>query len=183
MRLFCAYTDTCTGQKTFPKGGRCRINQTEPIDLAARAADAAEEPEAANEAPAGGVFTPPVSRGELVRRLTAYLDACREAPADERQKHGAKIPNVAGFCRFCGTGVEEFDALRERYPELHGALCAILEDEALNSDLSASVLSIYLKMRLGYAEAKPAGGSGSADFTPGGQLKIVFDHDGYADGE
>lgn len=130
------------------------------------------------------LFSSPPSRDALIGRLTDYLASCRSEEAGGAGKaRGGRIPNVAGFCRFCGIGVEEFDALQNDYPDLHGALCAILEDEALNSDLSATVLSIYLKMRLGYAEGGARHPQGTSFAAPGGQLKIIFDHDGYADGE
>lgn len=134
--------------------------------------------------PRGNIFESPLSRTEIVGRLTDYLRSCRPEEGGVRSTHGGgKIPNVAGFCRACGVGVEEFDALREHYPELHGEICAILEDEALNSDLSASVLSIYLKMRLGYAEARDGQEHPHPAAVPGSQLRIVFDHDGFSDGE
>ena len=60
------------------------------------------------------------------------------------------------------------------YPE-HLAL-AVLEDEALNSDLSPTLLSAYLKRRLGYDT--PARALAQKD-----QICISFEHDIIEDGE
>lgn len=162
MRLFPRIYFRQHRQKTLPKGGWCKICKQERNET--------ETPSPRT------VLSPPVSRAALTEGLSAYLSEC----ASEK-----RIANVAGFCRFCGAGVEEFDGLRETAPEIHSALCAILEDEALNSAMSASVLSIYLKMRLGYAEGKQEKPDprASPTVTQSGQLRIIFDHDGFADGE
>ncbi len=102
--------------------------------------------------------------------LEKYLKSC----SDDKK---AKFPNVAGFCRFCGVGTDIFDELRETDPKLHSAVCAVLEDEALNSSVSASVLSVYLKLRLGYEKT---GEKSTADV---GRIQLVFDHDAFSDGE
>ena len=94
-------------------------------------------------------------------------------------KRRGRFPNLAGFCRFLGVGVDTYEGEMAAYPEAAGVIRAVLEDEALNSDMAATLLSAYLKKRLGYdvpSEPRHA----AADT---GELKIVFEHDIYADGE
>ena len=53
----------------------------------------------------------------------------------------------------------------------------VLEDEALNAELSPTVLTAYLKKRLGYGEKSEATTSAEC-----GQLRLVFEHDILEDG-
>ena len=116
--------------------------------------------------------------GSIVDIFDDYLIRCRAEGADGKRKNAGRIPNVAGFCRFTHTTLSDFERLRQTRPEVHGALCAALEDEALNSEMSASILSVYLKLRLGYAgETEEV-----SRVTDTGQLRLIFDHDAYEDG-
>lgn len=111
----------------------------------------------------------------LMSRLYDYIDECR---AVENTKTGGKFPNLAGFCRHLGLGLDEFEDSLRNSPHVHGAICAIFEDEALNSPLSATVITAYLKKRLGYSEkAEPK--QTSFDLS---EVKLVFDHDVFEDG-
>ena len=105
-----------------------------------------------------------------------YILACRE---DKDFGKIGRFPNIAGFCRFFGFSEDALEKIKDEFPESYSALCFIFEDEALNSDISASVLSAYLKKRLGYGEEKEKVNS-SLEFN---QLKLVFEHDIVADGE
>ena len=67
------------------------------------------------------------------------------------------FPNLAGFCRFCGIGEDKFAQLRQRWPEVCDFVVTALEDEALNADLSSSLVTAYLKHRLGYNEIPATG--------------------------
>ena len=90
-----------------------------------------------------------------------------------------RLPNLAGFCRFLGVGTAQMERLSDEEPETYDTLCAVFEDEALNSGVSASVLTPYFKRRLGYGErvaSPPAGGYDD------GTVKLVFDHDIWEDG-
>ena len=68
--------------------------------------------------------------------------------------------------------------MKERQEE-YDTLCAMFEDEALNSGLSATLVSAYLKKHLGYGEKAEA----SASVCEADKVKLIFEHDIYADGE
>ncbi len=89
-----------------------------------------------------------------------------------------RFPNVAGFCRYFGIGHKAYERLSKKYPEEFEKLSAILEDEALNSEISASVLTAYLKKRLGYSDTERKDESEVET----GQIRLVFDHDILSDG-
>ena len=119
-------------------------------------------------------------RGKLKRLLELYLKSCqREGDADAK-KSTATFPNLAGFCRFIGCGLAAMELLRDGNPEVYDYVCTVLEDEALRYSVSPTVMSAYLKQRLGLGE-KP-GDSGTKS-TECGQLKLVFEHDILEDGE
>ena len=99
-----------------------------------------------------------------------------EAEKKTAKKNKNRFPNVAGFCRYFNIGGKEYDALAAKYPKEFDKLYAIFEDEAFNSDISPTLLSAYLKKRLGYEKK-----DGSEIYE--GQLKVVFDHDIMEDGE
>ena len=106
-----------------------------------------------------------------------YIMSCRNA--DDTQKKHSRFPNIAGFCRFFGISSDQLDYMKEKYPDSHSALCLIFEDEAFNADISASVLSAYLKKRLGYGGDDDTGSSVNVP----GPLKLIFEHDIRSDGE
>lgn len=103
----------------------------------------------------------------------------RTRKKDGGEKGTAKFPNVAGFCRYFGIGRGKYERLSKKYPEEFEKLSAVFEDEALNSQISPSLLSAYLKKRLGYGEASDAVGT-EIDTA---QVKLIFDHDIFIDGE
>ena len=120
-----------------------------------------------------------VTSGRLKSYLNRYLESCKP-PADADPKRAVgKFPNLAGFCRWLGCGVSEADTLRLSHPQAADWLNAVMEDEALNSNapISATLLSAYLKRRLGYSE-KPDTVS-SADC---GEMRVIFEHDISEDG-
>ena len=123
----------------------------------------------------------------LPSQLEAYLAFCREksgeATGSRRSSGGGErfFPNMAGFCRWLGGGISLVEGLKEADPEGYGLLCATLEDEALNSSVSPTVLSAYLKRRLGYAEKdEDVKRSTEAECE---QIRLVFDHDITEDGK
>lgn len=118
--------------------------------------------------------------GALSELVEEYLAAC-DMPCEEDAKRASKrsmrrFPNLAGFCRYFRIGGSEYNALAAKYPLEFEYLSAVLEDEALNSDISPTVISAYLKKRLGYEK-------NSATEVQDGQLRIVFEHDIVEDGE
>lgn len=76
-------------------------------------------------------------------------------------------------------GIRRFEALMREHLDEYDALCAIFEDEALNSELSATVISPYLKHYFGYGDKGDGGKSVECDL---GQVKLVFEHDIFEDG-
>ena len=123
------------------------------------------------------------AHGKLYGLLEKYILFCR-TPAknscEEEKSKGSKqknlFPNIAGFCRFLNIGELEYESLEREYPEEFGRIRAALEDEALNSEISPTVLSAYLKKRLGYEKNDSRSGAE-------GQMRIVFEHDIIEDGE
>ena len=97
----------------------------------------------------------------------------------QRAQDGIRFPNLAGFCRYLGIGLSEFSEVMEKYPAECDAVLAALEDEALNLCNSATLISAYMKQRLGYGRlsAEPKYHCDSE------QLELVFEHDIFEDGE
>ena len=91
----------------------------------------------------------------------------------------SSFPNIAGFCRYFGIGAQKYERLSKKFPDEFEKLSAIFEDEALNSEMSASVLTAYLKKRLGYSESDKV----EKSEVETGQLRLIFDHDILSDGE
>ena len=114
---------------------------------------------------------------ELAELARAYIESCS---SEEGGKRGGRFANLAGFCRTLGMGVEQFGLAMKESQEEYDALCAMFEDEALNSGLSATLISAYLKRHLGYGERAETAGKTSMEHD---QIKLVFEHDIYEDGE
>lgn len=119
-----------------------------------------------------------VERGRLKSRLSKYIKSCRPPPDADPKRSVGKFPNVAGFCRFLGCGVHEFEELRLSHPSVADYICTVLEDEALNTQaLSPTLSAAYLKRRLGYAEKTELGGQATC-----GEVRVIFEHDISEDG-
>ncbi len=118
-------------------------------------------------------------RGKLLELAEEYAAECYEGCAQsDGKKARRRFPNLAGFCRRLGIGTEQIKLLRSEYPEQYGALLSLLEDEALNSSQSATVLTAYMKEHLDFGEKKEGGASFMS-----GDIKLVFEHDILEDGE
>ena len=118
-------------------------------------------------------------RPELLEALMEeYVLSCHAAESEGKKgkKEQGRFPNLAGFCRYCGIGRSTIRRLRQKEPELWERMEVILEDEALNAELSPTLISAYLKKRLDYEEEEKNAGSFE-------QLRVVFDHDAMKDGE
>ena len=113
--------------------------------------------------------------------LEEYLESCRSKPEEsgerKRKEESSVFPNVAGFCRYFRIGESDLQQLQTKYPEAMEQLQCVMEDEALNSRLSPTVISVYLKRRLGYEKAIAE----NAPKLPE-QMQILFEHDAYEDG-
>ncbi len=109
---------------------------------------------------------------KIFNLLEEYILFCHSSDTNKEL-----FPNLAGFCRFLKIGTGQLKALCHRYPHIWDRIITVLEDEALNSKLSATLLSSYLKKQLGYE------GSHKPDTTAASQLEIRFEHDIFEDGE
>ena len=119
--------------------------------------------------------------GKILNLLNEYIIACANAlPSNENAKeskitHPSLFPNLAGFCRFLNISTSELEELGKNFPDHYNRLLTILEDEALNSKLSPTIISAYMKKRLGYDKTNP--------IQSNTQLEIKFEHDIFEDGE
>ena len=107
----------------------------------------------------------------FLQSIEKYTEVC-----DENER----LPNLAGYLRFMGMTEEEYTVLCEKFPKQSQLARSVFEDEALNSGLSATLISAYLKRHLGYGEKSEAASKSSMELD---QLKLVFEHDIYEDGE
>ena len=112
---------------------------------------------------------------ELLERYIVFCSGVQNGDGKKQTTKNA-FPNLAGFCRYLGVGINDLSELSNTYPKEYERIMTVLEDEALNSGLSATLLSAYLKKRLGYDTP-----SGSAKGSS--QLEICFEHDIMEDGE
>ena len=121
--------------------------------------------------------------------LENYILLCRPEEDEEPTRGGGvknqkrsegKFPNLAGFCRFLRIGTEDLLGFSEEFPDAVAYILAVFEDEALNSSVSPTLLTAYLKRRLGYErEADRKERPLPSDALP----VIRFEHDVYGDGE
>ena len=109
------------------------------------------------------------------KSVNGDIEACRN---EVMGKSKSRFPNLAGFCRYLGVGIDTLEEAFSGFKESWSALCAVFEDEALNSELSPTVVTAYLKQRLGYGE-KQEMHKASCELP---ELKLVFDHDIFEDG-
>lgn len=123
-------------------------------------------------------FESAATEAELLEKLEQYLQSCHSSPDEDRKKANSPFPNLAGFCRQLGWGATEMELLQKSTPELYDRICTVLEDEALNSDLSASVLTAYLKQRIWRTDSAAP----KSAVNQGDQLRLVFEHDILEDG-
>lgn len=115
--------------------------------------------------------------GLLEGLVDEYLESCRDSEAAEsKSRRTVRFANLAGLCRFLGTGLADLEQMRGEFPEEYDRLLAVFEDEALNSSISPTLLSAYFKKRIRYSteEEKPLGRK---------EVSYRFEHDILADGE
>lgn len=115
------------------------------------------------------------AEGTLPRKLKKYLKECRPPPDSDPKKDPGRLPTLSGFCGMLGCGLQAAERMAQEYPSEYDFLCAVLEDEALNSARPPALLNAYLKERLGYGERPDP----HADEGP---LQPIFEHDILEDG-
>ena len=113
--------------------------------------------------------------GVLPKRIKKYLSGCRPPADADSKKEIGRLPTLAGFCSSLGCGLGAAEELAREFPEDFDYLCAVLEDEALNSARSPTLINTYLKERLRYGERGDASG---ADVP----VQPIFEHDILEDG-
>ncbi len=111
----------------------------------------------------------------LSRKLKKYVEACRPPPQGDPKREG-RLPNLAGFCSSLRCGNAAIEEFRRSYPTEFDYVCAVLEDEALNSSRSPAIVNAYLKEKFGY-------GDKSETSEGDGAVQLVFEHDILEDGE
>lgn len=122
-------------------------------------------------------------RGRCEKLIEKYILSCmassngnydtEQNKSKKKESAYRRFPNIAGFCRFCGSDVDELEKISRLYPKEYSAIKTALEDEALNASPTQSVMSSYFKKRLEYE--KP-----TAERT---ELSVLFEHDIWEDGE
>ncbi len=127
-------------------------------------------------------------RNTYHRLLESYVESCRplsetEDPNDRHSSKNAKksegrFPNLAGFCRFLKMGTDDLSEIAKEFPDAVAYLSAVFEDEALNASISPTLLTAYLKRRLGYDRDSERKENASSDGIP----MICFEHDIFRDG-
>ncbi len=121
-------------------------------------------------------------QGALWDTVDAYLAECRSEGAigvsetAKKAKRMSRFPNLAGLCRYALTGTSDLSALKTEHPSEYDRLLAIFEDEALNAELSPTLLSAYVKRRITGAD------EGEMRQTES-EVRYCFEHDIFADGE
>ncbi len=129
-----------------------------------------------------GVFSQLKRNGILRDKVEEYIRSCDapRAEAEPRSKRGSlgRLPNLAGLCRFLGTGLGDLKVFSTKYPRDYDNLLAIFEDEVLNYDTSSTMLTAYLKKRLCYAADEVADDSDKIT-----EVRYCFEHDITRDGE
>ena len=73
------------------------------------------------------------------RKLKGYIKHCNKVNEEEKNR---RLPNAAGFCRFCGISREGFAKLKTVYPLMYDIAQSTFLDEALNTKMSNSAANM-----------------------------------------
>ncbi|MBQ8382628.1 MAG: hypothetical protein IJX47_05405 [Clostridia bacterium] len=73
------------------------------------------------------------------RKLKSYIKHCNKPGEDEKSR---RLPNAAGFCRFCEISREGFAKLKSVYPLMYDIAQSTFLDEALNTKMSNSAANM-----------------------------------------
>lgn len=100
------------------------------------------------------------------RKLKSYIKHC----SDEKAR---RLPNAAGFCRFCSISRHDFAHLKEAFPLMFDIAQSTFIDEALNTKFPNSAANMSFITDFNNAI------SGESRDT----VKIICEHDPSRDGE
>jgi hypothetical protein len=123
-------------------------------------------------------FQGPSFQKKLPVLIEEYVESCRPPADADPKKSVGRLPNLAGFCRYLGCALSDLQTLRTSNARLFERLSAVFEDELLNHSPSPTIMSAYLKKRLGYAEETSEDEKGA----DGVQMNLIFEHDIVHDG-
>ena len=107
------------------------------------------------------------SEAVFKRKLKSYIKHCNK---DEKNR---RLPNAAGFCRFCSISREGFAKLKTVYPLLYDVAQSTFLDEALNHKMvnSATTMSFLADFNSRVGEMDEA--SEREDDT----VRLITDHE------
>ena len=102
------------------------------------------------------------------RKLKSYIKHCNKLGEDEKTR---RLPNAAGFCRFCGISREGFARLKVTYPLMYDIAQSTFLDEALNTKMSNSAANMSF-----LAEFNRSVGEGQEE-SGGDTVRLITCHD------
>lgn len=103
------------------------------------------------------------------RKLKSYIKRCN---IDEKNR---RLPNAAGFCRFCGISRDDFAMLARVYPLMFDIAQSTFIDEALNTKMSNSAANMSF---IADFNRSLCGVNEKDEDT----LRIICEHDSHVDG-
>ena len=111
------------------------------------------------------------SESAFKRKLKQYVRYCSE-------DNNKRLPNAAGFCRFCGIRRSEYAALRHVYPLMYDIAESTFIDEALNTKVVNSGATMSFIHEFNASVTQP-----EREQRGESELRIILEHDGIEDGE
>ena len=99
---------------------------------------------------------------KLISALREYIEKCNAEK--ERRKEKGPFPNVCGYCRYMGIGINKLKEELKEEDALSDRIATVLEDAAINSDPSAGTLSHCIKLVDGIRGSET------------GTLTVIFSH-------
>ena len=110
-----------------------------------------------------------VYTGMLTELAEEYVTYCK---ANE-----GRLPTMAGFFRRLGFGARELDHLKNTHRDDYRTVMMIFEDEVINSQRPASLVSSYMRQYFRCDDDE------AASEQKCGAVTLLFDHDISIDGE
>jgi len=103
------------------------------------------------------------------RKLKSYVKFCSE------DEHSRRLPNAAGFCRYCGIRRKDYAALKDVYPLMYDIAESTFIDEALNTKVVNSGAIMNFVHEFNASVTRPEENSG--------EFRLVCEHDYEVDSE